>query len=107
MGQIVFVLFVDEGLEVLHLDHGPCARFDQRVDLHRVVRVLGQHFLNFVVVEQLILSKAEYFKCLLFGYKTALDPETFFSDALAADVSVRGLLESLVQFLKEVASDLG
>ena len=51
--------------------------------------MLDEHLLNFDIVQELVvLRQDKYFKSLWPGYETTLDPESFFSDFLAAGVGM-------------------
>ena len=84
----VLVIIVDEGLEVLNLDHLPAilAIVHERVDLEWLRCMLGQQLLNLDVIKQFILSEPENLKGLLFRYETSLDPESFLCDLLPAGI---------------------
>ena len=86
----VLVVIVDECLEVAHFDHLTFFSFvfDQWVDLQGLTSVLCQKLLDSDVVKQLILSQSKNLKCLLFGYKSALDPQTLFGYLLPTGVTV-------------------
>ena len=66
--------------------------------------MLSQQLLDFVVVQQLILSHAQDFKSLLFGDKTALNTKSLLGDLLSALIAEL-LHESLVVLLFEVVDD--
>jgi len=90
LNQDVFVIHVNQSLEIADLDHLTLFRlvFNQRVDLKRILSMRGQQRLNLNVVEELVLSKSQYFESLFFRDKSAFDSKTLLGNCLSASVGV-------------------
>ena len=97
----------DKLLEVAHLIHLTifAGTLNQRVHLNRVFRMLGQHFLDLVVVEQNLLGESENLESLLPGHKTAFNPESLLCNLLATRIAIL-LSKRLVSLLVEVLANL-